>query len=375
VDREKEMNQGFLLSQKVVTILVTAFGVLLLLVFLAGYLSGTLVGLPEPEEPPPIAEPTVKPLPKPPVATMPVPQPDDEPEVEAPVEAVEPEPEPEPAPVLIAAEPAEKLYSVQVGAFRTRERAEARQQQLVAKGYQPYIYHGANSKGRMWYTLRLRDFDDVDEAVVKARDFMALEGYPAVLTHFDSLMMVRDENGQRIEIAPVGDTASEKPEPVAEEPDLIAEEAESVAEEPKLLAEEPEAAAEEPEAAAEEPEAAVEEPEAAVEETDPVADGAAVSEDRSVGGLIASAEADQYAVQVGAFLNGDNAVKFAEKLRGRGYPAYVFQYTDTAGNNWSAVRAGDFKDREAARAAANDFEEKEKIIAIVTKIDAIKMVF
>lgn len=80
-------------------------------------------------------------------------------------------------------------------------------------------------------------------------------------------------------------------------------------------------------------------------------------------------------MQVGAFLNGDNAVKFAEKLRGRGYPAYVFQYTDTAGNHWNAVRAGDFKDVAAARAVAADFEEKEKITAIVTKIDNVKMIF
>lgn len=456
------MAPEFALDQKRTTILFVVFVVLLFLVFLAGYLSGTLVGLPEPDQPPVAKQPSVEPPSKPPpqaiqvpqVVTQPVPEPEEE-------VAVQPEPEPEPEPMEEA--PAERLYSVQVGAFRTAARAETQQGALAEKGYRPYIYHGPNSKGAMWYTVRVGDYDDVDDAIMAAREFRALEGTSVALTHYDSLMMVRDENGKRIEISPpaafakaVADDTSaetpgagdaepvpvtEEPEPVTEEPEPVAEEPEPVAEESEPVAEEPEPVAEEPEPVAEEPEPVTEEPDMIAEmqapidtepETDAKVTGTAtapgqtieqaeappagstayrvtfslptaapeapsvpaktpaepsvpaetpaeqligqVDETASVGGLIVAAEAKQYAVQVGAFLNGDNALKFAQKLRGYNYPAYVFRYTDTGGNAWSAVRIGDFESLETAQAAAVEFEAQRNISAIVTKIDGIKMI-
>jgi|GEM_PF-929105 len=457
------MPQEYSLDQKKTTILVVVFVVLLFLVFVAGYLSGTLVGLPEPEQPPIAKKPAVEAPPKPPVEAIQVPQvvtrPVPEPEEEI---AEGPEPEPEPEPTLDA--PVEKLYSVQVGAFKTLARALAQQESLVNKGYRPYIYHGPNSKGAMWYTVRVGDYDDVDDAIVAAREFRALEGTSVTLTHYDSLMMVRDENGKRIEIAPpaalakaVADEASpempapggadpepvdaepepvvaepepiaEEPEPVAAEPETVAAEPEPVVAEPEPIAEEPEPVAAEPEPVAAEPEPVTEEPERVAREPemlaespetiapdkDPVAketgtevaagqstgQGEAAPRDAtpyrvtfslptktpaappavqadetaSVGGLIVAAEAKQYSVQVGAFLNGENAVNFAQKLRGYDYPAYVFRYTDTDGNAWSAVRIGDFESIEVARAAAVEFEAKRNITAIVTRIDGIKMI-
>jgi len=227
------MTQEFSLDQKRTTILVVVFVVLIFLVFVAGYLSGTLVGLPEQEQPPIVKRPSVTPPPKPPVQAIQVPQVVTQP-VPLPEEAVaEPEPEPE----LLKEAPVEKLYSVQVGAFRTLARATAQQETLADKGYRPYIYHGPNSKGAMWYTVRVGDFDDVDEAILSAREFRALEGTSAALTHYDSLMMVRDANGKRIEIAPpekpatrtaAGDEknaetdlveVATEPEPVAEAPE------------------------------------------------------------------------------------------------------------------------------------------------------------
>lgn len=449
------MAPEFALDQKRTTILFVVFVVLLFLVFLAGYLSGTLVGLPEPDQPPVAKQPSVEPPSKPPpqaiqvpqVVTQPVPEPEEE-------VAVQPEPEPEPEPMEEA--PAERLYSVQVGAFRTAARAETQQGALAEKGYRPYIYHGPNSKGAMWYTVRVGDYDDVDDAIMAAREFRALEGTSVALTHYDSLMMVRDENGKRIEISPpaafakavADDTSAEtpgagdaEPVPVTEEPEPVTEEPEPVAEEPEPVAEESEPVAEEPEPVAEEPEPVTEEPDMIAEmqapidtepETDAKVTGTAtapgqtieqaeappagstayrvtfslptaapeapsvpaktpaepsvpaetpaeqligqVDETASVGGLIVAAEAKQYAVQVGAFLNGDNALKFAQKLRGYNYPAYVFRYTDTGGNAWSAVRIGDFESLETAQAAAVEFEAQRNISAIVTKIDGIKMI-
>jgi cell division septation protein DedD len=410
------MTQEFSLNQKMATVLAVVLLVLLFLVFVAGYLSGTLVGFPESEPQPIVAKPAVKPPPEPRVKVMRVPP------VVAEPEEVEEIAEPEPA-----VAPVEKLYSVQVGAFRTQARADTQQAALTEKGYQPYVYHGANSKGAMWYTVRVGDFDDVDDAIMAAREFRALESTSVVLTHYDSLMMVRDDDGRRIEIAPPEEpapaeaaadekTVEDDSKTVADEPEAAVDEPETVVDEPEAAVDEPEAVADEPEAVADEPEAAVDEPEAVADEPEAVADeGGSESETatgqstettdeeaagpakyritfalpeekppvpaathsgegESVGGLIAEAEGKQYAVQVGAFLNGENAVKFAEKLRGRNYPAYVFHYTDTGGNAWSAVRTGDFKDIGTARAAAAEFESKESITAIVTKIDAIKMI-
>ena len=371
------MTEQFSLDQKKTTILVALFLVLVFLVFIAGYLSGMLVGLPESEQPPVAPVPRVEPKPQPPVVSIPGPQVADDPEREEP-EIVEVEEEPEP----VAETPPEKLYSIQVGAFVTRARADDQKQTLAQKGYQPYIYRGANSKGALWYTVRVGDFDDVDEAVAAAREFVALESAAVVLTHFDSLMMVRDETGKRIEIT--APEEGDRAEVVSDDPEAAVDDPEAAVEDPEAAIEEPEAAAEEPEAAAEEPETGIAEAEgdlagaseALTEEPALLAEEAEDRDGESVGGLIATAETNRYAVQVGAFLNRDNAYRFAAKLKGQGYPAaYVFHYTDSKGNAWNAVRSGDFPDPETAKSAAIEFETKENITAIVTRIDAISMVY
>ena len=333
-DRENDMTQEFSLDKKKTTILVTVFLLLCMLIFIAGYLSGIIVGLPEPEQQLVVKTPRVKPQPDPPVVTMKVPPVIAEPEPEVVVEVAEPEPEevaevaePEPEEVDI---PEEKLYSVQVGSFTTQMRAETRSQQLIKKGHEPYIYHGANSKGVLWYTVRIADFADVDEAIQVARDFRTREGPAVALTYYDSLMLVKTPAGKRIAIEPFKGTAS------AEEP------------------------VEDTGSEMDEPDSADEVPAETISGDD---DETAV------------AEVNSYAVQVGAFLKKENAERFAEKLRERGYSAaYVFHYTDSSSNAWSAVRAGDFKDFDTAREAAAEFEEKESISAIVTRIDAISMV-
>ncbi|MCP3950905.1 MAG: SPOR domain-containing protein [Desulfobacterales bacterium] len=406
------MTQEFTLNQKKVTILTVLVLVLVLLVFIAGYLSGTLVGLPETKEQSAILEPAVKPQPQPQVVTRPVPQvaktpepeeveeidglKEDVAELEPEEEIAEPEPE--------KAVPAESLYSVQVGAFRTETRAKDHEQLLVDKGYHPYIYHGANSRGVLWYTLRIGDFDELDAAITAAREFRALERSTVVLTHFNSLMMVRDDDGKRIEIAPperatpveaAVEVTPDQPALIPDEPAPVTgePEPETVADESEAVAAELEVAAEEPEIIADANVSEIETAEGQSTETtvaevagpakhrvtfslpeEPPPVPAATSSVESVGGLIAASEAKHYAVQVGAFLNGENAVKFAEKLRGRDYPAYVFRYTDTVGRAWSAVRTGDFEDLGTAKVAAAEFEAKEGITAIVTKINAIKMI-
>ncbi len=463
-DREKKMTQEFSLDKKRTTVLVTVFLLLCLLIFVAGYLSGIIVGLPEPEQQPVVKALVTKPQPGPPVVTMQVPPVIAEPEPEVVAEVAEPEPEAatetaEPEPEEVDT-PEEKLYSVQVGSFMTPARAEIQLQELSGKGYDPYIYHGANSKGALWYTVRVADFADVDEAIEAAREFRTREGSAVALTHYNSLMLVKTPEGKRILIEPFGDTdpveasVEDKPEgddseifqgdKTAEEIDAGDDEsitdregaaasdesgadatlddagnemAESATDDEVLAAIDDEApaatcddapvetvsggdAAKEGSTEGEEGEersslnSQISPPQTPEPDTGEVAaetgyritfalpepaaaesDEPAVREDEGVGGLIAVAEANSHSVQVGAFLKSENADRFAEKLRGRGYPAaYVFHYTDSSGNAWSAVRAGDFKDFDTAREAVVEFEEKESISAIVTRIDAISMV-
>lgn len=363
------MSQDFFLDQKKTTVLVTVFLVLLGLVFIAGYLSGIIVGLPEPEQQPVVKAPVpvVKPQPAQPVVAMRVPQVDEEPEAEVVAEIEEPEPEE-------ADIPEEKLYSVQVGSFMTNERAASQVQGLLEKGYEPYIYHGANSKGALWYTVRIADFADVEEAIGVAREFRSREGSAVALTHYNSLMLVKTPEEKRIEIEPFENTA------LAEEP--VDDKAEG---DDDLEAAPGDEAVEEGETVEDEDLVGTGEVDkgAAPAETQPDTDThitfaipeKPTEEGEDAGSLIASAEANRYSVQVGAFLKKENADKFAEKLKGRGYPAYVFHYTDSAGNAWNAVRAGDFPDLGTAHNAAVEFQENENISAIVTKIDAISMIY
>ena len=439
-DREIEMAQELSLDQKKTTVLAAVIIVLLGLVFIAGYLSGIIVGLPEIEQQPVVNAPVVKqtPAPAPSIVTMQVPRVAEEPEPEELEEIEEPEPgeveeieEPEPEEENI---PQEKLYSVQVGSFRTQERANAQVQRLIAKGYSPYIYHGANSKGALWYTVRIADFADVEEAIGAAREFRTREDLAVALTHYDSLMLVKTPEGKRIEIEPFESTASGE-EVVVDKTggdDFAKLPEDRTTKEIKAggdgsISGSEAAGGDEPES-----ESDLENPERKKDESDPDAeslsgtdvqaggakdsstkfqedeDQAGLSsqistgqspepdtgevstetgnqitfavpektaqESEGVGGLIAAAEANNYSVQVGAFLKTENADKFAKKLKGRGYPAYVFHYVDSAGNAWNAVRAGDYRNLAAAREAAADFEGKESITAIVTRIDAISMV-
>ncbi len=416
------MSQDFSLDQKKITFLVAVFLVLLFLVYFAGYLSGIIVGLPVSERLP-VVPPRVEPQPALPVVTMQVPRvaKDPEPEIITEVTALEPEE---------ADIPEERLYSVQVGAFKTQARADAQVLQLITKGYEPYIYHGANSKGLLWYTVRITDFADVDEAIRAAREFRTREDSAVVLTHYNSLMLIKTSEGKRIEIKPF-ENASPGEETVDGKEgadDLQAAPADGVVEDDETGTDE------EPVETGEAGESSVfaetqpdkEEPDSSGESS--LADGSAVGadagktagleedekqpessepgsadqpleavipktvtetdqhitfaipekpteEDESVGSLITTAEAKKYSVQVGAFLNRENAEKFAEKLKGLGYPAYVFLYNDSKGNAWSAVRAGDFFDPDAANNAAIEFQEKEKITAIVTRIESISMVY
>jgi len=95
------------------------------------------------------------------------------------------------------------------------------------------------------------------------------------------------------------------------------------------------------------------------------------TEEVSVGSLPLDAV---FSVQAGAFLNKNNADKFAARLKEKGYAAYVFKITDSTNRTWHAVRAGNYKDLQEASSGLAIFKSKEKIPAIITRIDSISVV-
>ncbi|MBI9082846.1 MAG: SPOR domain-containing protein [Desulfobacterales bacterium] len=167
------MGYEFELDHKKTTILVGVFFALLVLVFVAGWLSGALFGLPVAGvEPVTVAMPDVAPREQPAVVAIKIAPP-----------PAEPAPEPEPR------------FSVQVGAFQTAGKARSQALGLREKGFTPYVLRGRNSKGGVWFTVRIGDYGDYDEALASARAFEEKEAVVPVITHIDTLSVVRTADG------------------------------------------------------------------------------------------------------------------------------------------------------------------------------------
>lgn len=75
----------------------------------------------------------------------------------------------------------------------------------------------------------------------------------------------------------------------------------------------------------------------------------------------ASSSKVTHSVQVGAFLNPENAKKLVEKLKAKGYRAQIFSAKDSEDQFWYTVRIGDYTSKEAAKTNADAFTALEKI--------------
>ena len=88
-------------------------------------------------------------------------------------------------------------------------------------------------------------------------------------------------------------------------------------------------------------------------------------------GVVASDEAAQsgvagrFAVQLGAFLQPDNAEILSRKLVAKGYDADVVVREDSHGRMWYLVRYGIFQNRSEASAIALQFKSRENLDALV----------
>lgn len=73
----------------------------------------------------------------------------------------------------------------------------------------------------------------------------------------------------------------------------------------------------------------------------------------------AAASVFSWSVQVGAFLQPENARRTASEFSGRGWPARIFVFRDGKGRTWHTVRIGDHAARGEAEAQAAEFLRRE----------------
>jgi cell division septation protein DedD len=78
-----------------------------------------------------------------------------------------------------------------------------------------------------------------------------------------------------------------------------------------------------------------------------------------------------YSIQMGAFLDANNASRMVTELKARGCDATVFQAVDSHGRLWSAVRIGPFGGLQAASQAAAEFKRNEGMFALVRPADSL----
>jgi general secretion pathway protein A len=72
-----------------------------------------------------------------------------------------------------------------------------------------------------------------------------------------------------------------------------------------------------------------------------------------------------HSVQVGAFLQLENARQLVAKLTGKGVRAYIFEIRDGQNRTWHTVRVGDFPSRQAAQTHADEFARREQMKVLV----------
>jgi tetratricopeptide (TPR) repeat protein len=72
--------------------------------------------------------------------------------------------------VYTTAQPANKRYVVQAGAFLLWQNAEKRKSFLIGKGYGAAIVPFTDAKGRIWHTVRIGNYMQKQEALTAATD-------------------------------------------------------------------------------------------------------------------------------------------------------------------------------------------------------------
>lgn len=85
----------------------------------------------------------------------------------------------------------------------------------------------------------------------------------------------------------------------------------------------------------------------------------------------AAAEPEYVTVQVGVFLDEDEAGRLLKQIERKGYAPTFFSGRDAEARQWYAVRIGAYSDRQQAANAAANFTREEKMKAVVRPLGSL----
>jgi len=77
----------------------------------------------------------------------------------------------------------------------------------------------------------------------------------------------------------------------------------------------------------------------------------------------------KFTIQIGAFLNEENAVTLFNSLKMKDYDLHLFTATDTLGRVWYNVRIGFYPDFNKASMAADSISLREDMPTLVRPLD------
>ena len=129
---------------------------------------------------------------------------------------------------------------------------------------------------------------------------------------------------------------------------------------PPLIIEAPPVAEEDQPAVESDDNTAIDPDRPAVEEDKPAVAAASDSDEQVQPGI-----PGKFAVQLGAFLQANNAGILAKKLENRGYEVDIVPRQDSHGRTWYLVRYGIFPNRAEATAVAMELKFRENLEALV----------
>ena len=97
----------------------------------------------------------------------------------------------------------------------------------------------------------------------------------------------------------------------------------------------------------------------------------ASTEDAAAADDKAAAEPEYVTVQVGVFLDQNEASQLLQRIERKGYAPTFFSSRDAESRQWYAVRIGVYSDRQQAANAAVNFTKQEKIKAVVRPLESL----
>ena len=91
----------------------------------------------------------------------------------------------------------------------------------------------------------------------------------------------------------------------------------------------------------------------------------------SANGESATGEPEYVTVQVGVFLDQNEAGRLLKQIEKKGYAPTFFTGRDAEARQWYAVRIGVYSDKQQAANAAANFTKQEKIKAVVRPVESL----